>query len=263
MKNNETIIKLVALDLDGTLLNSRKELPADFINWVNIHPAIKTVIASGRQYETIARDFISVKDKLIYVAENGGIVYEGSNIIYVNEIQKKDVLMCLKVINKIKGATPVVCGTKSAYTSPEGSRRQEIKMYYAHLLPSEDLYTASLEDSIVKISVFVDNRAAEHAMKQFAGIDCNIGISLSGDSWIDLSYRTTSKGAAVAAIQDKYSISRKESMAFGDYLNDVSLFEVCEESYCMENGHPELKKQAKHMTNSNDENGVMKILWNL
>ena len=52
-------------------------------------------------------------------------------------------------------------------------------------------------------------------------------------------------------------------MAFGDYLNDVSLFEVCEESYCMENGHPDLKALAKYVTASNDNNGVMKVLEKL
>ena len=59
---------------------------------------------------------------------------------------------------------------------------------------------------------------------------------LSGDSWIDISNRTVNKGIAVEAIQKKYGIDRTESMAFGDYLNDVGLIKSCEESYCMENG---------------------------
>ena len=42
--------RLIATDLDGTLLNSRKEVPAEFEEWVCAHPDIKTVIASGRQY---------------------------------------------------------------------------------------------------------------------------------------------------------------------------------------------------------------------
>ena len=42
-------IKLVAVDMDGTLLNSKKEMPEEFIPWVKSHPEIKTVIASGRK----------------------------------------------------------------------------------------------------------------------------------------------------------------------------------------------------------------------
>ena len=48
-------IKLVALDMDGTLLNSKKEKPAEFIPWVEKHPEIKVVIASGRQYYTLEK----------------------------------------------------------------------------------------------------------------------------------------------------------------------------------------------------------------
>ena len=68
-------IKLVALDMDGTLLDSNKRQPPDFMDWVKAHPAIKTVIASGRQYYTLVKDFIPIKDQLIYIAENGGIVF--------------------------------------------------------------------------------------------------------------------------------------------------------------------------------------------
>ena len=39
-------IKLIALDMDGTLLDSKKRLPPDFMDWVKRHPDIKTVIAS-------------------------------------------------------------------------------------------------------------------------------------------------------------------------------------------------------------------------
>ena len=49
-------------------------------------------------------------------------------------------------------------------------------------------------------------------------------------------------------------------MAFGDYLNDVGIFQTCGESYCMENGHPQLKALAKYITDPNDNDGVMNVL---
>ena len=62
-------IKLVAVDMDGTLLNSKKEMPEEFIPWVKSHPEIKTVIASGRQYYTLERDFLPIRDNLAFIAE--------------------------------------------------------------------------------------------------------------------------------------------------------------------------------------------------
>ena len=68
------------------------------------------------------------------------------------------------------------------------------------------------------------------------------------------------KGNAIKAIQDKYGITPEQSMAFGDYFNDMEMLQNCTESYCMENGHPTIKATAKHIAQSNDDNGVMKVL---
>lgn len=256
-------IKLVALDMDGTLLDSNKKQPLDFMDWVKNHPNIKTVIASGRQYYTIVKDFAPISDKLIFAAENGGLVFENEKIIYKNEMLKEDICRCLKIIEKIDKTTPVACGVKSAYTITGADTRQEIKMYYDHLLPSQNLYQDIMKDTIVKLAVFVEGAMAEYALKYFTDIGENLEAVLSGDSWIDIVCKTANKGAAVAAIQHEYEIDSEESMAFGDYLNDVSLFKVCKESYCMENGHPDLKKQAKYIADTNDNDGVMKILRQL
>ena len=108
-------IKLVALDMDGTLLDSNKQLPPDFMEWVRNHPDIKTVIASGRQYYTLVKDFVPIKDEMIYVAENGGFVFEKDKIIYSNEMAKEDIRICLALIENMEGLTPIVCGAESAY----------------------------------------------------------------------------------------------------------------------------------------------------
>lgn len=257
-------IRLVALDMDGTLLDSDKNQPPDFMDWVRMHPSIKTVIASGRQYYTLAKDFIPIQNQLIYVAENGGIVFEQNNVIYLNEMQKTDIKSCLAMIDRISGTTPVLCGVRSAYMRPaDGHILREVRQYYSHLQQTPDLYEAALQDSIVKIAVFVDQRMAESAIRHFTQIAGHLSAVLSGDSWIDIANRTVNKGVAVTAIQQKYGISPEECMAFGDYLNDAELLKSCGESYCMANGHPDLKALAKHIADSNDNNGVMKILRQL
>ena len=254
-------IKLIALDMDGTLLDSKKRLPPDFMDWVKRHPDIKTVIASGRQYDTLARDFAAVRDQLLFVAENGGFVFEKGEIIYSNEMQKKDVRRCLEWVSDIEGLTPIACGAKSAYMKPaKDFICREAGIYYTRLQMTDDVCGAALEDNIVKIAVYVEEKRAEQAMRHFAQFGEHLSVVLSGDSWIDLSNRTVNKGVAVAAIQKRYGIAREESMAFGDYLNDVGLFKSCGESYCMENGHPDLRAMAKYVTSSNDEDGVMNVL---
>ena len=65
------MIKLVSLDMDGTLLDSQKRAPADFADWVREHDEIMTVLASGRQYYTLERQFDDLKEHALFVAEKG------------------------------------------------------------------------------------------------------------------------------------------------------------------------------------------------
>ena len=75
-------IKLLALDLDGTLLDSEKKMPVDFLPWVREHSEVRTVIASGRQYYTILRDFPVGRDNITIIAENGGLVFDENNVFF-------------------------------------------------------------------------------------------------------------------------------------------------------------------------------------
>lgn len=254
-------IKLMATDMDGTLLDSEKNLPGDFIPWVKKHKDIKTVIASGRQYYTLEAMFESIKDNLIFIAENGGLVFENGQVIYSNEMSKSDVIKCLDVLDNIPGVALILCGAKSAYMKHNTDLVEANgHMYYARLCFTEDLYDSAMQDDIVKIAVFVEEQKAEEFLHNFPEIPDNLLTTLSGDSWIDISDKSVNKGEAIQVIQSHFNISKEESMAFGDYLNDYEMLLHCNESYAMENAHPKLKEIAKHFTDSNDNEGVMNIL---
>lgn len=80
MNTEDKGIRLIATDLDGTLLHSDKEVPAGFEEWVCAHPEIRMVIASGRQYYNIKKLFPKAGDRMIYLAENGGMVVENEKL---------------------------------------------------------------------------------------------------------------------------------------------------------------------------------------
>lgn len=254
-------IKLVAIDMDGTLLDSQKKMPEDFIPWVQSHPEIKTVIASGRQYYTLEHDMFPIKDSLIFIAENGGLVFEKGKTIYRNVMRKKDISDCLSLISQVPGATPILCGTNSAYLKEpdEQVKKGALIYYFRHNFVKDMLHIIS-EDQIVKIAVYFKDKSAEASIKYFSNVNASLDVVISGDSWIDISNSSVNKGNAIKAIQDKYGITPDQSMAFGDYFNDMEMLQNCTESYCMENGHPTVKATVKHIAQSNDDNGVMKVL---
>ena len=62
----------------------------------------------------------------------------------------------------------------------------------------------------------------------------------------------------------KYDLKKDECMAFGDYLNDMSMILECGESYAMKNAHPDIQTAAKYVTEyDNDNDGVMRVLRNI
>ena len=61
-------------------------------------------------------------------------------------------------------------------------------------------------------------------------------------------------------IQQKFGITREETMVFGDYFNDVEMLKAAYHSYAMENAPSGVKKHANFIAKSNIENGVLEVI---
>ena len=90
------------------------------------HPQIKTVIASGRQYYTLERDFEEIRDHLTFIAENGALVFDRGQTIYKNVMKKEDVLNCIKLCRSLPNAA-TLCGVKSAYLEKKYKEDAEVQ----------------------------------------------------------------------------------------------------------------------------------------
>lgn len=254
-------IKLIATDMDGTLLNNRKQLPPTFIPWVREHPQFRVVIASGRQYYTLYKDFAQIADQLIFIADNGGFIFEKGEMIYCNQMPQDSVFRCLDQLQEMPHIIPIVCGAKSAYTRHSDPRTEsQSAVYYDRLEFVDDLYAAATKDRIAKIALYFPEKNAEEVGKTWVCPDLSLTHAVSGKDWIDISNRGINKGSAIKEIQKRYGIHPEECMAFGDLMNDFELLSACAESYAMENACDAIKAICKHGAPSNEEQGVMQIL---
>lgn len=256
-------IKLIALDMDGTLLDSDKNMPESFIPWVKAHPSVKTVIASGRQYYTILRDFPAFSDDLVIVAENGALIFDHGEQIFMDSMPKEDIHKALNIVESMSDEiVPIVCGRQSAYILSSVSEEafNQSAIYYERIKRVDDLHFWADNDDILKIALFFAKCDAEGYLGSFEELGSGVCAILSGDRWIDIANKSVNKGSAIRFMLSKFNISPDEAAAFGDYLNDASMLEACTESYCMENGHPDLKAISKHIAPSNDDDGVMRVL---
>lgn len=262
MKGLLKMVKLISADMDGTLLDSNKELSSELFPLIEslAEQGVRFAAASGRQYYNLEHIFEPIKDKMIFIAENGSVVFENNVNSFANVIDRETVREIVEEIRKITGASPVICGLRGAYAeSDEPELLENIKMYYRRYEIMDDILKT--EDDICKIAVYdYVNAETNSHIPLVEAFGKQMEIAVSGEHWVDLSNPGCNKGTAISKIQEKYGISYEETMLFGDYLNDYEMMKTGRYSYAMENAHPQLKEICNYTAKSNDENGVVEAI---
>lgn len=262
MRMDFSAVKMVAVDLDGTLLTTDKKMPDDFKPWVLAHPGIHTVIASGRQYDRLLHQFADIHDHLVFIAENGSLVVDQQGkIIFSSPMSSLNIRKTLDFIHLIPSATPVLCGIHCAYSLPSGEGIvKNLHIYYQNLKSVSSFEEAMKEDTIIKIAVFEETGRIGDYEKLFPQLTKEVHGVISDKKWADFANTGINKGKAIQAILSNFHLSKSNAMAFGDYGNDKEMLKEVYYSYAMENATEEIKSVANFQTDSNDHDGVMKIL---
>lgn len=253
------MIKMIVSDMDGTLLNSNKQLPEDFAEVYQLLKAheIQFVVASGRQYYTLVDEFAHLEHNIAFVAENGGYIgWNGQTDVMqpfvIDEI--KDLINTVREL----GANIVLCGKEAAYVENASSDafKTELAKYYAKHQLVDDLL--SVDDHLLKIAI---NDFSNMETKVFPVLKDRFGqmfqVSTSSPIWLDIMPPGNNKGKAIQFLQKEFNVLPEETMAFGDYLNDYEMLQLAGHSYAMANAHPVIKNVARYNTLSNDEGGVI------
>lgn len=256
------MIKLIATDMDGTLLDENGYLPQDFTYILNrlLAKNIKLVIASGRPYYTLQANFGPVGSHLSYICENGALVVDNNKTIYKSVIDNNIVKQLIAESKSIKGNAAVLCAETCAYVERySDDHLAEIKKYYTNLEFVDDL--SEVDDEIIKVTFCnlensLDN--LNNIFKPKFGQELN--VVGSGQIWIDVSNKGANKGVALRSLMDTDNISKEETMVLGDYYNDIEMLRQAEYSFVMENAPEDMKQYGKYEAASNVEHGVLKAI---
>ena len=257
-------IKLVVSDMDGTLLNSNHEVSSlffDLFKELKKHN-ILFVAASGRPYYSITEKLDSIKDEIIIVAENGGIVIEKENLLLSTPIRKEYLSQVESLINSNNHIHPVFCTKLKAYfKNASNGYIKLLSEYYPNFTVIDNI--CEVEEDIIKIALYHDIDSEKYIYPHFKHLEPNYKVKISGKHWVDLSDDLANKGHAIELLQKTYNISSKETLIFGDYNNDIEMLKLATYSFAMENAHENVKEIAKFETKSNNNFGVEIILEKL
>ena len=257
------MIKMIVSDMDGTLLNSQKQLPDDFREVYQMMKGadVQFVVASGRQYYTLLDEFMHLDHTIAFVAENGGFInWQGQSKV-INPLKAPEAAELITAIRQIKGADIVLCGKQGAYVEAADSAdfMSETAKYYIKHTVVDDL--TAVDDEILKIAVndFSTLESSTYPLIREA-FDGRFQVCTSSPVWLDIMPKGVNKGEAVAFLQNQFGVLPGETMVFGDYLNDYEMLQKGDFSYAMANAHPEILKIANYKADSNDNAGVSKII---
>lgn len=247
------MIKLIACDLDGTLLlgdakELRKETP-DLIRQLKAQGRI-FVAASGRQYRNLQQLFAPVKDEIAYICENGALVISGGEILFQHEIPKDQGQEIIKKIMARPEAECLLSGVKTSYIQPKdpdfAEHMRKVVGNDVTVVPEIlDTGEAYLKIAIYEkggISVSIDYW--QHCFENEPGIS----VVTSGNAWIDVIPDGIHKGSAIKALGDHLGIGPEEMMAVGDNYNDLEMLKYVKYNVSMSNAAGALRKACRYET---------------
>ena len=284
------MIKLIASDMDGTLLNNNHKIPkenVELIKFAKKH-GIEFVVATGRAYyealpalkvENISCDVISF---------NGGIIYDkNGKIINITPMELKDLYYTIKILKSLDISyqlyTKNTIYTNSIETDitayidlirangeepNEKHLREEAKnrLKLGHITEVEniELYINQENNPAIKvIGISNDISKLKNATELLSG-NTDISVTSSGANNIEIMDKKATKGEALKIVCDIHNISLENTVAIGDNLNDQAMLEIVKYSIAMKNGNKLLKDHAKYITDkTNTEGGVADSVMNL
>ena len=243
------MIKLIACDMDGTLVCGDGQLPSDFSVLLKAmrESGIMFAVASGRPYKALYDIMSPYGSDIIYVSENGAYTKYKDKILLERTLDRGIIDRFASYFNCPEHGFLASCGLKSYYIShntPEFlDSLSSFKIKYSF---TDDL--SKVDDKIFQLTVFFPGGV--HTVKDiplFHEFGNEYEFAITHTHWIDIYPKDINKGVGLDAVYRSLGIKPEEACVFGDFYNDIPMFLRAAHSYCMESAPADVKAYAKHI----------------
>lgn len=280
------MIKCIATDMDGTLLNSTAKKITDE-NREAIKKAqsvgVEVVIATGRAYDEVSYLLQEAELKCPVIGVNGAeIRTKEGEVVSTFPLTKQDALAASSKLldheiyfevytnkgkfthDREKSMSIILDIIMSANPNTNYDETVHFAKARAAKIKQINDYNELFENQQIKIYKFLafsfDSESLAKASESLNEME-NTVVSSSGHGNLEITHKSAQKGIALERFVRENKMSLSETMAIGDSFNDVSMFERVGRSVAMGNAEDLIKAQCDFVTDSNDENGVAKAIW--
>lgn len=255
-------MRLIAVDLDGTFLDSRGRY--DRPRFERVHERLRTrgihfIVASGNQRALMQEKFAGFPG-MLFAAENGAQIGSQEEVLANHPIPPRAARATLRILDGLPDLLVVRCGADVASVTRDYPP-DELDAVRAHYPLLERL--ASWDDANGRcLKIAVGCKAAEtgstmDVLRQQLPLGVTAVSAFPGG--IDIMRSDVNKGSALKWLGSELRIGPDEMVAFGDADNDLEMLLWVGTSVAMQNANPAVLAAADHVTLSNEDSGV--IAW--
>ncbi|MET9039691.1 HAD family hydrolase [Streptomyces mirabilis] len=256
--------KLVATDLDGTLLRSDETVSE------RTREALAAVTAAGAAHIVVTGRAVPwtrhILDDLGYeglaVCGQGAQVYDAGEHRLLTSVTLDRQLAGLALAKIEAEVGPLLLAASRDGLDGEvlvgpGYRRQDGSLPVVPIRDATDLWSAPLNKVYVQHPTLSDDELAAVAAKVAGGL---VGVTMAGAGIVEILPLGLSKATGLSLAARRLGVKAADTIAFGDMPNDIPMFAWAAHSVAMANAHDELKAVADEVTSSNEEDGIAVVL---
>ncbi|MDK6371100.1 Cof-type HAD-IIB family hydrolase [Aerococcus urinae] len=266
------MIKILAIDLDGTLLDSNEDISKENINAVHyaIKKGVNVILCTGRPYSMAkycAKKLNIQNDKTIIITNNGSMIQylKDASIVLRNGLDKTDVMYwkekCAKVDIPITLVDSNYCYEPLEYVSQyesqysKRSSTRELKMIEFENISSNEIFD--------KIVICTEQELLDLKTTQLVNNNDtkNYYIVRSEPVLLEILNNKANKWNALKYIANQAGVHDYEIMSIGDQMNDYEMIKHSNVGIAMGNAVNDLKIIADYVTDTNINDGVAKAIY--
>lgn len=266
-------IKMVVSDLDQTLLNSDATFSPETLDAIRAAEAkgIFFTICSGRIFPMLEVYTRTLDIQGPVITTNGAAIVDGKSgkLLSKHTIPHEIAVRILDFARERDYDYSALTGQVSYFSG----NSQRIKRFerYNEIAESDGLkamrleyfngrsYT-NIENDILKMLLYQIPAEEFSSVTAFLDSIPEIHFTSSDEGLLDIMAAGTNKGTAVAEVRKFLGLTKEQVCVFGDYINDLAMFEEAGLTVAVANAHEELKSKALYVTDANDRAGVARAL---
>lgn len=270
------MIRLLALDIDGTLLDSTGQLPQANHDAIAraIDRGVEVALATGRRYDFARPIFEQLPAPLTLILSNGAIVKTRDGETLMRRLLPRAIAReVLAAVPQHRHEAAVTFDRPREgqivyqaidWDHPRHSRFFAAnRPYLAEMNPLEDCLTEDPVQVMFTGGCSAMRELFYELRSDMSDLRCSVALTeyeFRDFSLVDVLQAGCSKGAALKDWADERGYARGEIMAVGDNLNDLEMLEFAGRAVVMGNGIPDLKDRGWALTSSNDDGGVARAV---